>query len=363
MLVFYNLFFKPFVKTKKKFRLYFILIFSLTFSLIFIFQLNTKNKLNMQQLNSSMESRKIEITNLSKELDISDLKKINHVTKCYEIYEETTFTYDFAKLETIQSIQFDYEDFLTTGKAVNDDNYEIVLPNFIVINDKKLDLSIYYNKTIDMNYIINEETKYQFQAKVVGIYDNYDDSTYVIASEAIFSRMERAYLKVQKYYAIVDDISNINIVLEELNKVSNSHVLEYSDYEESEKAILINNILNFVIIFIIIILLAVFSLLTNNLIYDLRNDISILRAYGYSSNFILKNILLIVLIIYILSFFISNVILFIIKLLFSKYIELELLNLTQQIIILAIGIITIIISSIISIKKYSKQSISTFLKS
>lgn len=359
MLIFLNLFWKPFLKRKKKFKFYFILILIFTLSLMLVFQFNNKNNQNIQILNSNVAARKIEVTNLQESVDSTYLEKMKYVLEYYEIYDELSLKYEFGELKTVQSISFDYANFLIAGREIENNCSEIILPNFIYRNNEKIDLSIYYNKTINMSYEGNEN---YFQVKVVGIYDNFNNLDYVFASNKVYEKIDNSNLSVWKYYLIVDKISNVDKVLLETNKVSNSYVLSVSEYNQSQKLIFLNSVLKIIIIFIIVMFLLVFSLLIRNLVYDLKKDISLLRVYGYSNYYIIKNISFIVFILYFISFIISNIILLILSIILDNYFEIILLSFFEQMIILLIGIVVIFISFIISIGRLKHQSIYFLLK-
>lgn len=360
MLIFHNLFVKSFWKRRKKFKSYLILILIFIMSLLFLFQFNKKINNYINKSESNLNLKKIVVTNLEPNLGIDYLNSIDEISKVYKIYDSLNINVPFNCMQVAYYIDDEYENLIINGRGIKNNTLEVIVPNYLYVNDNMIYLSKYYDTEISIPYIDRYKNEAKVNVKVVGIYDNSLQYNVIFASQFFFENLD-IDVYVSKYMVIVDKISNIDKTLETLNEKSNSYVYNMSEYNVSKNVLLVCNIFEFVFIFITIVLCLIFFNLSNNLIYDLKNDIAILRSYGYSSIYILKNISLLLLLIFLGCYLFLIIIVFLlIKInILSNF--LSDITFNDYFKVLLICLINILFSFFISIVSFRNKTIKSLL--
>lgn len=361
MLIFQNLFFKSFWKRKHKFKSYFVLILIFIISLLFLFQINKKIDCTINELNNNIEFKKIVVTNLDDRLDKSYFNSINGILKVNHIFEPLNVSTNFGKIQISSFIESENEKLIIEGRGLDDDSLEIVLPNYLYIDNNFIDLTNYYDTFINISYINKNGIEEKTNVKVVGIYDNSNGYNFVFGSEFFFESLD-VDSTLSNYIVVTNKISDIDKVLDALDNDSNSYIYDISSYESNRNILLVSNILKFISFFITLMMCLLFFILSNNLIYDLKNDIAILRAYGYSNLYIIKNISILLIFIYFICYIVSIILITIGININVSNAFFNLITIYDYFKVLLIGIINIMVSLLISIIRLKNKTITYLLR-
>lgn len=310
---------------------------------IFIFNNNVSRFINASE-NSNIEFRTLSIPPKSYEKDfgLSEIQNINHVEYVYNsLYGRTTIDTDLKtdKVDGMINLKITSDNYLEqlVGKNVlkNTDSGVIICPKNFYPDSNVIDLKInekemlngndFIGKDITVNYftrklkgsIIIKDEEIEQKFKVIGTYDSKSimeaNNTCFISYNDMKALLDKKILKeINKnsyyWYAIVDDINNMDPVKKELLN-HNFGILNNETQIDDEQVDFINTILLFITALTIISLIIISILYSNKKLELESYNIGMLRALGYKKKEISK--------VYMIEDFVTSVVISLIGTIFT----------------------------------------------
>lgn len=274
-------------RNKRKVHPFFLMIFSCLLVIIFLIYLiqyfdyvnvvNIKNKLINRTFITNFEHRKLNLNNIKHtyKMDIVPLSFSDKITASL-IY----FPMDEIKIK-----------YGNKCKRKNDILISLELAEKININ-KPISL---VNKEVSGNVYGNKTT-----FKIVGIYDNSSviNNNYIYTLEETinindYRKISTSYNHEHLYVIIIDDYKNYNYVINEFS----THKIDISLLSDLGKSEIITYeyIIKFLKVMKLVTIIAIFIILfivINNILFDEKKDIAILKTAGYNEKNIIKILLL-----------------------------------------------------------------------
>lgn len=349
---------KTILKKKLVVVVYILIIFLITFLLNVLLNIYFKSS---SEINNNIlqkdSNRKIYVEIDDKKSEERKLNKILQNNKCEYISEYfLPITIYSNKLGLININKYTNEKLrIINGRMLDISNKnEIIIPNNIMIEEKKINPEELLNEEIEIPFNINNGDEKQ-KFLVVGIYENQSSNI----QKNFYTHEKLVHSKNKMYIAIMKDANKTKKVLEELKQ---QHI-KCSYYEESTQREfqVYKNIENIVMIFIVICtsLISVFIYyIVKNIIADQQKNISIMKVYGYTWHNILANLVICTMIIANISYIIL-LLLSLILYLITNTKELIIDNICSFIMT---GVILNFISILSTINSFKKNKNKTIIK-
>lgn len=354
-LIFLNLL----MNKKKKYKNYFILfsisIIAMMFVILSLISLNSE----IIELKHNIDNRQFQIQKLEGcKFDINMINNNKHIVDYYIEYDKLYFENANHKFNVKYSYFEEYESNIIIGRRLKTDEKDsVVLPSKILINNDFVYFKDLYGKKISFDIYVDDIFITKYTPKVVGIYKTNSPNASIIISKNNFKNLINiSENEADKLNIVVDNYDNLEKVSDVLSSFSDVYFNTTLNFETLENKINLFKVLKLISLFINIVMLVFFVTIVNNIKYDLKKDLDLLRVLGYSSFTISFAVFKYIFLIYFISF-LCSIILYLIFLLFVNLLRISIISLTFKSFLISlflVFIIDIIIIIICTISFYIK---------
>lgn len=282
------------LKRKKKPLLIYISIISFVLLILNIFLnlfINTSDKIS-NEIFQKESNRKLYVEIKQNENSKIHLKQlISNIDENAELIDYffpilvTNSDYGIIKINRL----IGKEKSIIKGRFPKTNEMEIIIPERLKINGKTTKSEYLLNKKIELDLQDNNTIK-TTEFLVVGIYENKSAST--VSEFYTLKNIPSINKNIEKYIILLGDATKTNKVIKYLK--TNEIVSEIFDKSTRDEFVIYNGLLNVITIFIFIILilsLLFLSFITKDIINNQKENIAIMKVYGYKFKHILCNLL------------------------------------------------------------------------
>ena len=279
-----------------------VIIYSslLILSFLSLFSVNAiTNYIKDEKINSIIENednRRIYIHPSESKNFYNKIKKLQEVENIYYDYRFQSISFDNYIMELVSNNQNKNKEIILGRSILENSTDEILIPDRYYGMDN-YDAKHYLSRTINISY-----DGIDIQLHIVGIYKNQNDINQVYVSE------NNSFVDTLNYdcVVIVNTQSQVTSIANYVESIG--HSVDFVDINYQSEVIIYQRILNiltfirqlFIIFLLILILLLIFSI-----ILEEKYNIAILKLCGYSNINLIKNLLLLLLFVYFISYIIS----------------------------------------------------------
>lgn len=331
MLVFLSSFIR-----RKNFYIYFSLITICITFLIIIINIYNKTSFSILERENNIINRELVISTYD---DLETVKKklesIKSIKKIYKFIHPIDAKLIVDEPINIQITSGTLEHFPKVLAGYNikeEDKNNIILPSKMYIQNKLILGETLLNRQIAFSINIDDKV-IQYTGKVVGIYESQNDSenfayiSYNDMYNILYSDNDNDK-NLNTYSIIIDRQENVNKAIDNINKHGyNASLYNNVLQKETNMLKILKNIITLMIVSLIFSLYIILHAIINNMLNEEKKEIAILKSIGYNNIRIflisLFRTMFLIIVSFILSIFLSNIVIKIVNFMFFNEITNE----------------------------------------